>query len=427
MQRVLSFQMARGFSESSEFVTKRMCFSFLFSVGFLCLLCGFLLGRFASERSIEFRTERKRLEFAGNGLEHTEHLRQLLLEKLGETTSYEISRTKEIETYKINKELSDLPIFHRVITNDSFVVATSLGSRESDRFVILSASGNGIGIALELAKLLNQIRTEHNWKSRRTLIFCLFLGSLDICPTMMSNFIRHKIVAYIALYDDNLQGNGNFISAGSDVIQSIILQEINIIRNLNSPQNHNVFDLNNEAYRDVLFPRLALDIPHVVFSFMKKNNSVNNESENNESFKLHRIPLTQLVGDTIWKLSESLVFHWNTKYFNDTIVNVLETINISKFLDIKDNIKETVEQLLSSVQVLNQRIDATDGSKSLDTRILNDILMDLDRSLLCPDKYFRSKTDLASFHILSEQSSDMLNYLSELQKCYNTAVQLLQE
>ncbi|XP_047357843.1 uncharacterized protein LOC124952283 isoform X2 [Vespa velutina] len=384
MQRVLSFQMARGFSESSEFVTKRMCFSFLFSVGFLCLLCGFLLGRFASERSIEFRTERKRLEFAGNGLEHTEHLRQLLLEKLGKTTSYEISRTtsivKEIETYKINKELSDLPIFHRVIANDSFVVATSLGSRES-----------------------------------------------DICPTMMSNFIRHKIVAYIALYDDNLQGNGNFISAGSDVIQSIILQEINIIRNLNSPQNHNVFDLNNEAYRDVLFPRLALDIPHVVFSFMKKNNSVNNESENNESFKLHRIPLTQLVGDTIWRLSESLVFHWNTKYFNDTIVNVLETINISKFLDIKDNIKETVEQLMSSVQVLNQRIDATDGSKSLDTRILNDILMDLDRSLLCPDKYFRSKTDLASFHILSEQSSDMLSYLSELQKCYNTAVQLLQE
>lgn len=65
--------------------------------------------------------------------------------------------------------------------------------------------------------------------------------------------------------------------------------------------------------------------------------------------------------------------------------------------------------------------------RSLDTRILNDILMDLDRSLLCPDKYFRSKTDLASFHILSEQSSDMLSYLTELQKCYNTAVQLLQE
>lgn len=55
------------------------------------------------------------------------------------------------------------------------------------------------------------------------------------------------------------------------MIQSIIFQEVTIIRNLNSPQNHNVFDLNNEAYRDVLFPRLALDIPHVVFSFMVGN------------------------------------------------------------------------------------------------------------------------------------------------------------
>lgn len=425
MQRVLSFQMARGLGESSEFVTKRMCFSFLFSVGFICLLCGFLLGRFASEKSIEFRAQRKRLEFDGNGLKHNEHLQQLLLQKLGETsyqTSWTNSVNKEIGTLKIGEELSGLPIFHQIVTNGSFVLATSRGFRERDRFVILSASGNGIDIALELAKVLNEIRVEYNWTPRRTLIFCLFLGSLDICPTMMSNFIRHKIVAYIALYDDNLQDNGNFISAGSDVIQSIILQEVGIIRNLNSPQNHNVFDLNNQAYQKVLFPRLALDIPHAVISFMKNNNTVNNES-----FKSHRIPLMQLIGDTIWRLSESLVFHWNVKYFNNTINNVLETINVSKFLDIKDEIKENVEKLMSGVLELNRRIDTTDVSKSLDTRILNDILMDLDRALLCPDKYFRSKTDLASFHTLSEQSPFMLSYLSDLQKCYDSAVQLLQE
>ncbi|XP_015183458.1 PREDICTED: N-acetylated-alpha-linked acidic dipeptidase-like protein [Polistes dominula] len=425
MHRVLSFQMARGLGESSEFVTKRMCFSFLFSVGFICLLCGFLLGRFASERSIEFRAQRRRLELDGNGLKHNEHLQQFLLQKLGESsyqTSWTNSISKEdIETLKIGEVLSDLPIFHQIVTNGSFVLATSHGSRERDRFVILSASGNGIDIALELAKVLNQLRVEHNWKPRRTLIFCLFLGSLDICPTMMSNFIRHKIVAYIALYDDNLQGNGSFISAGSDVIQSIILQEVKIIRNLNY-QNNNIFDLDNQAYQKIVFPRLALDIPHAVISFMKNNNTVNNES-----FKSHRIPLMQLIGDTIWRLSESLVFHWNVKYFNDTVNNVLETINVSTFLDIKDEIKENVDKLMSEVQVLNQRIDTTDLSKSLDTRIMNDILMDLDRSLLCPDKYFRSKTDLASFHILSEQSPFMLSYLSDLQQCYNAAVQLLQE
>lgn len=82
MQRVLSFQMARGLSESSEFVTKRICFSLIFSIGFLSLLCGFLLGRFATQRAIEFRAEKKRLELAGNGLENTEYLQRLVLEQL---------------------------------------------------------------------------------------------------------------------------------------------------------------------------------------------------------------------------------------------------------------------------------------------------------------------------------------------------------
>lgn len=66
-------------------------------------------------------------------------------------------------------------------------------------------------------------------------------------------------------------------------------------------------------------------------------------------------------------------------------------------------------------------------SRSLSTRMYNDILMDLDRLLLCPDKYFRSKTDLALFHILTKQFSDMLSYLSELQECYDNAIQVLPE
>jgi len=77
MQRVLSFQMARV-DETSEYVTKRLCFSFLFSVGFLCLLCGFLLGRFAVERSMEAQAQKTRAELAGNGLRNMEYLQQFV-------------------------------------------------------------------------------------------------------------------------------------------------------------------------------------------------------------------------------------------------------------------------------------------------------------------------------------------------------------
>lgn len=53
MQRVISLQTSRNADRgSSEFVTKRLCCSFLFSVAFLSLLGGFLLGRYATDRAI---------------------------------------------------------------------------------------------------------------------------------------------------------------------------------------------------------------------------------------------------------------------------------------------------------------------------------------------------------------------------------------
>lgn len=84
MQRVLSFQMARGIDESNEFVTKRVCFSFMFSIGFLMLLGGFLIGRYAAGRSVEMRAEKMKLNFIGNGLEKSEFMRHELIQHLKE-------------------------------------------------------------------------------------------------------------------------------------------------------------------------------------------------------------------------------------------------------------------------------------------------------------------------------------------------------
>lgn len=153
--------MARGFSESSEFVTKRMCFSFLFSVGFLCLLCGFLLGRFATQRAIEFRAEKKRLELAGNGLENTEYLQHLLHEQLErapldpdfemyvyslfsfvnlqivilhlnicENRKWELSNVGENDVRRVNGILSNLSLIHKVVEHESYIAAIARGSRE---------------------------------------------------------------------------------------------------------------------------------------------------------------------------------------------------------------------------------------------------------------------------------------------------------
>lgn len=60
-------------------------------------------------------------------------------------------------------------------------------------------------------------------------------------------------------------------------------------------------------------------------------------------------------------------------------------------------------------------------------RIWNDLLLDLDKALLCPDKDdSHSRTDLAMFRE-SISESTTLAYLDQMAKCYEDAIQVLQE
>lgn len=67
----------------------------------------------------------------------------------------------------------------------------------------------------------------------------------------------------------------------------------------------------------------------------------------------------------------------------------------------------------------------------LHMRIWNDLLLDLDKALLCPDKTdSHSRTDLATFRKLSRESiseSIILAYLDQMTKCYEDAIVILQE
>lgn len=67
--------------------------------------------------------------------------------------------------------------------------------------------------------------------------------------------------------------------------------------------------------------------------------------------------------------------------------------------------------------------------RMLRVRIWNDLLLDLDKALLCPDKNLTSKTDLATLRKLSsfESTDDALIYIYEMIKCYEDAIQILKE
>ncbi|KOC61966.1 hypothetical protein WH47_05855 [Habropoda laboriosa] len=374
--------MARGVSESSEFVTKRMCFSLIFSVSFLSLLCGFLLGRFATQRAIEFRAEKKRIELAGNGLENTEYLQRLMLEQL-----------------------------ERAPLDPDF-----------EMYVVVSASGEGVGVALELAKIFNEIQGEYKWKPRRSLIFCLFSGSLNPCPEILSSFMSHRIVAYIVVHHQALQGKGPFIVSGSDIIQSIVLESASIVKSSFS-YNDQLLSLNN-TFHNVTTSRLALEIPHAVLSFTNYSVTYN---ENHHEKELRKIILAQILGQTVWRLSECLVIKWNPNYLNEIASKALQSINNTELVEVKGKVQEILVDLTTNVKTLNGKIDTIENINTLDTRILNDLLIDLDRVLLCSDKQHQSRTDWTEFFRLHREPFNIiLMYINEMIKCYENAIQLLQ-
>ncbi|XP_029173155.1 uncharacterized protein LOC114942022 isoform X5 [Nylanderia fulva] len=338
MQRVLSFQMTRNIGESSEYVTKRLCVSFLFSVGFLCLLCGFLLGRFVAERSMETQMQKTRDELAGNGLRKTEHLQQVALLELTkasfdyDTTSIGNLQTPDLirdnvrkKNIRINEFFSNLSFVHEVINNKDYVRATIRGSRE---------------------------------------------------------------LAHVTL-------------SGSDVIRSIAVEAVKTIPN----GNWTYLDHDKMSIGPIL-----LNIPQVTFSFDGNSHVI----------------LTQMISQTMWRLSESIIIQWEPKYFNKTVNEVLELINSKKFQDVKETLKRTSRDLVTAVKDLNAKIDATEITQTLQIRIWNDLLLDLDKTLLCFDHSIALRIDELTA-LAQLESNETLNNLKKIAKCYEDAIQMLQE
>lgn len=72
--------------------------------------------------------------------------------------------------------------------------------------MVLSANDEGVGIVLRLANVFNGVQRDHGWKPRRSIIFCLFFGPVDPCIETLSSFIRHRVLAYITVPYQTLQG-----------------------------------------------------------------------------------------------------------------------------------------------------------------------------------------------------------------------------
>ncbi|KAK0096705.1 hypothetical protein PV326_004715 [Microctonus aethiopoides] len=425
MQRVLSFQMARGIDESNEFVTKRVCFSFMFSIGFLMLLGGFLIGRYAAGRSVEMRAEKMKLNFIGNGLEKSEFMRHELIQHLKEnefeTEFYAPTMAKGKILESVETALSGLSIFDKVTGNDSCVVALARGAQEADRYVALAATDNNIDVGLAIAKEFNKISKNHDWRPQRTLIFIMSTNSMESCLYSVSNYERSKIIAYLAIDKNPINENGFFITAGSDMVSTTVAATASDYFNfLMSPNDSETI------------PKMAINIPHTIISFHSgKNNSyIVKSADNNKDLALwHRRSVTQVMSDSLWRLSEMTIFQWDPQLLNavDDVLN--NELNLPNFEKVKGKIQASIKRIIARGEELNTQIEQIDRLKSLNVRMMNDYLKDLEYALLCPDKNFHSKTDVAIFVQLLQNNNniDINDYLYNMLKCYENVEEILND
>lgn len=91
--------------------------------------------------------------------------------------------------------------FVQVNRDDLFTVKCS------DRYIVVSASGEGVETVLMLAKLFDLIWQENGRKNpRRSIIFCLSSGSNNPCQEILSKLETYEVMAYIEIHPEAFQG-----------------------------------------------------------------------------------------------------------------------------------------------------------------------------------------------------------------------------
>ncbi|XP_063987882.1 uncharacterized protein LOC135168002 [Diachasmimorpha longicaudata] len=418
MQRVLSMQTARGFGDSTEFVTKRMCFSFLFSIGFLCFLCGFLVGRFADQRAADIRAEREQKTVAGNGLESNEELLQGILQELeakGFNESRDLTTTMRGGTLRSAQSMFlGLNFFSKLRLNNGCLTARIHGSSEEDRYVVLTTGGDqNIKIVLEIVEELHKWTAGNDWKPRRNLMFLLYEHSLNDCLQLFSDYEKSKIVALLAIDKTPITDNGYFVASGSDVVQTTVF---------GSFENY----AESKAFTSTYLPRLKLNIPHSAIAFISSTNDTNsrNPQEHQQKITRYQRNLAKIVTTSLWNLSQMNIFQWNPRIIEDTMNRVFSNLTAPDLRPYIQQIKEKLTSITEYGQILNDEIREIDGVKSLAVRMTNDLLKDVEKALMCPDDKFQSQTDVVLI-TESQKNQEIEQILEKMLSCFDTVIQIL--
>ncbi|GJQ78368.1 hypothetical protein Trydic_g22194 [Trypoxylus dichotomus] len=105
MQRILSVETSRNATPTSEFVSKRFCFSILFSIAFLFLLAGYLLGRYTTDRAILLKKAYLQQKFALDEKNFVELMKNISISIRNINNFTIIIQTESVDTREVYEQL----------------------------------------------------------------------------------------------------------------------------------------------------------------------------------------------------------------------------------------------------------------------------------------------------------------------------------
>uniref|UniRef100_A0A1A7WVT0 Transferrin receptor (p90, CD71) n=1 Tax=Iconisemion striatum TaxID=60296 RepID=A0A1A7WVT0_9TELE len=389
----------------------------------------------------------------------TANIAAALLQKIGgpdagsnfkgqlQSVSYKLGGVKNI-TVEVNNMLVNKEIHN--------VFGVIKGFSDPDRFIVLGAQRDswgqgyakatvGTSVLVELAKAFHEMVEKDGFRPRRSLVFASWsageygsVGATEWLEGYMSS-IGKSVFTYISL-DGVVMGNGSFIASASPLLYSLIGSTMKEVKPpLGSDTMYKTMGGNNWEAKvlrsmsmdDPAYPFLAFSgIPSISFHFISVDTeaypyygtNLDTKDHLNYQTNQHTSEITataaQFAGQMALRLVHDHLLYLDVSRYSDitkTVRQIYSRINrLSQSGQLKGVSPSWLNQARGSFQRaagnLNSAIVNTDLSNPEACRILNDRIMNVERSLISP---YVSPVETPFRHIVLGQGPHTLSSIAE--------------
>ncbi|XP_066993712.2 putative N-acetylated-alpha-linked acidic dipeptidase isoform X2 [Anabrus simplex] len=331
-----------------------------------------------------------------------------------QATTYPMGPGFSTQSYRLRMEINTVNVEKKFFN----VIAAIRGNKEPDRYVLLGSDREplvsqssypleGTATMMEFARVLATLRTANNWRPRRTLVFCSWGvaqtgGQFHGVPlnSEWSSLLDSRTVAYFNI-DASDQGNSSFIAHGTPVLSKLMYDASSLVPYTSSKAS--LYDVwlqetvNTTVRKYPIMGAVTSEddlqtflhnqgIPSLHFQFAH-NEVLSRVNSLEGGLKNHKAAV-QLWGMLTWKLADSLILPFDTRQYAVFLVQSVAAIQ-AKYEKVLSNhmlpiglLHDTVKNFSEVAETFHKKLAHVDKTNTLEMRIMNDQLLQLERAFL---------------------------------------------